>query len=669
MQRKRILLIAISLVCVCGVGYWFFKKPKLQSPSAFVQAQPDVVQLTYANNGQLLLASDSDGNVTFWDTTSKKQVGRLNDVVGGLNDAGRFVNTNKDRTLFLFSDLDKISRTGQKVHDYHLNFIHISAKEISSANFSQNVQLRKWTVSGALLDESPDLSRIVMLDSSHELRLIDTKTQKVLSHRSFENDRVKFTHDGKFLLSPDIEHPSYILNANDLSTYRKLPPLTNLSFSHDYQYIAGITWEDVFHSWNLKNQQHVIKKMSIKHTVGLVPVDAHAFSVYGRSGTDDDPVEATNIYAASGKLLEKIDSHSSYRRFRLFAYRAKNQKWMIDMYEPNSIDSYFDILNTKTGKIVHRLNTAIDIAGNGRSEVNYRSRSIRQAAFRDDQTQAAYSTADGMIRFYDFPPKEITAIAYQSNSPGKALYSEWPPGKDPISSYQILPDGKVSVSTGGIPAHQYEPPKSMERDGHIYSVRNIAFSPNGKALIFWSRDQTAEHKAGLKGASLRYDYLNHLFEVRNTNNNKTIQTLDSSGKIFSAFTQSLLSSFSIDGASWSKEENLVAAYIGEGCIGVWNTQTGRRIAFLSGTISPSQHDKPLYLGSPSIAISPDNNSIAATRTDGTIYLYSLKTCLPMAQLGTATKRVAMIQFSPDGHTLYGVTNGEVRSWNVPEIKP
>jgi WD40 repeat protein len=459
-----------------------------------------------------------------------------------------------------------------------------------------------------------------------------------------------------------------------LSTYRELPPLTNISFSHDYQYIAGITWEGVFYSWNLKNQQHISKKMSIKHTVGLVPVDAHTFSVYGRSGNDDHPVEATNVYAASGNLLEKIDSHSSYLRFRLSAYRARNQKWMIDMSEPNSIDSYFDILDTKTSKIVHRLNTAIDIAGNGRSEVDYRSRSIGQGAFRQDGTQAAYSTADGMIRFYDFPPpRKIPTIAYRSYSAGKALYSddseEWPPGKDPISSYRILPDGKVSVNTGRIPAYQYEPPKSMERDGHIYSVWNIAFSPNGKALIFWSRDQTAEQKARLKGASLRYDYLNHLFEVRNTNNNKTIQTLDSSGKIFSAFTQSLLNSFSIDGVSWSKEENLVATYIGEGCIGVWNVQTGQRVAFLSGTFSPSQHDKPLYLGSPSIAISPDNNSIAATRTDGTIYLYSLKTCLPMAQLGTATKRVAMIQFSPDGHTLYGVTNGEVRSWNVPEIKP
>jgi hypothetical protein len=132
-----------------------------------------------------------------------------------------------------------------------------------------------------------------------------------------------------------------------------LPPLTNLSFSHDYQYIAGITWEGVFHSWNLKNQQHqhIIKKMLIKHTVGLVPVDAHTFSVYGRGGTDDHPVEATNIYTASGNLLEKIYPYSSYRRFRLFAYRAKNQKWILDMSDPYSTDSYLDILDTKPVKL------------------------------------------------------------------------------------------------------------------------------------------------------------------------------------------------------------------------------------------------------------------------------------------------------------------------------
>ena len=123
--------------------------------------------------------------------------------------------------------------------------------------------------------------------------------------------------------------------------------------------------------------------------------------------------------------------------------------------------------------------------------------------------------------------------------------------------------------------------------------------------------------------------------------------------------------------AWSNDNQLEVA---TGDYGVVNIQDRRQqpIAYVSGT-SPLFKRSGIKIeriasNSASLAISPDKSFLATGRADGTIYLYSLKTNLPVAQLGNAPMQVTHIKFSPEGHTLYGVTNYEVRSWNVPKIQ-
>lgn len=125
-------------------------------------------------------------------------------------------------------------------------------------------------------------------------------------------------------------------------------------------------------------------------------------------------------------------------------------------------------------------------------------------------------------------------------------------------------------------------------------------------------------------------------------------------------------------SAWSNDNQLEAATADYGVVNIQNRRQ-QPIAYVSGT-SPlfkksGMNIERIAPNPASLAISPDKSFLAAGRADGTIYLYSLKTCLPVAQIGNAPEQVMNIKFSPDGHTLYGLTNHKVRSWDVPAIKP
>jgi hypothetical protein len=81
MRRVGIITTAVLIAILCGIGIFHIQEyPFQEMPTAFVQAQSDIIEMTYADHGKLLLTSDSDGNVTFWNTASKKHMGQLNGV-------------------------------------------------------------------------------------------------------------------------------------------------------------------------------------------------------------------------------------------------------------------------------------------------------------------------------------------------------------------------------------------------------------------------------------------------------------------------------------------------------------------------------------------------------------------------------------------------------------
>ena len=642
-------------------------------PTAFVQAQPDVTQLVYANHGKLLLASDTDGNVTFWDTVSKTQLGRLNNV-------GRLVRADENGTLVLFCDYGPKSPTKRIPFVSRLTLIHFPLKGFDEASLQDSTE--RWTISGAIKDELPDLSRMIVVEPPNALVLIDTQTRKVLSRRSFDKKQylsgARFSRNGRFLLLPDIEDNALILNAADLTTFRKLPPLSKVVFSNDGQYIAGSNFDGDFQSWNIKTGKHVTKQTHLSNLTLWDARDDNHFVMFGEAGDKTYQKSFRGIYSAEGNLLTTLkkgvylpQSTKPKWRIRLQGYESSGAYYL------NAAVPYADVANLMSGKIVHRLNTVTDILGNERawnaSGLNGRS----YGAISPDGSQAAVSTADGMIRFYDFNAQHSPQpVLYKSNSGGRIVY---PDGSEPstdrrsndliYNGYTILADGSVMVRSGATGAQkliQYKPSQKMYRSGHIYSLANISYSPQRtKVLIYWTRDQEEEKKAGLPGASIRYDILNNLFEVRNVKDNRLLHTLDTPQHLFYRFSSGT--------PVWSSDGKRIALTNGGGCIFVYDVDSGLQISYLSG--AHSQHYLKNWIheeipgGLISLVFSPDDKYIAASRGDGTIYLYSLQKQMPIAQIGKISGGVGNLQFSSDGRLLYGVNHYQVRTWNMPELKP
>ena len=85
-----------------------------------------------------------------------------------------------------------------------------------------------------------------------------------------------------------------------------------------------------------------------------------------------------------------------------------------------------------------------------------------------------------------------------------------------------------------------------------------------------------------------------------------------------------------------------------------------------------------YPRSALLAFSPDGRILAAARYDGSVYLYSMRTRLPIAQIGQTTdldayhgRPLTWMAFDADGQYVYGkaLDDPHVLAWKVPPILP
>ena len=673
MRRIGIIGTTVLIAVLCGIGIFHIQEyPFQEMPAAFVQAQSDIIEMTYADHGKLLLTADSEGNITFWNTASKKQVGQLNGV-------GYLVRANENGTLVLFSDWTRQTPVQKWPRVSHITLLRFPATDSPSSELQYDVE--KWTTSGMIINSLPDLSRLLTFGATNTLALID-QHGKVLSRRSFSKDAdgidyAKFSWDGKYLLAPDLEHSSYVLNATDLSIFRKLPPLNQVAISNDNQYIAGISWDGRFQSWNIKTQKQITKKTLYSHCILIYPHDDNHFLIYGLTGDDKHWNDASGIFAADGTFIQKKNKN-------VYQPLYNGQKWRIISYGFESGSAYYvgaktpyaDVIDLSKNEIVHRLNTVTDILGNERAWNGSGPDGISKYAIASDGSRAAVVTPGNMIRFYDFNAQRAAQpVLYKSNSGGRVVY----PDDSELSTdkrsndlrdygYTILDDGSVMVRSPERRvriANKYELGQKMRRNGHIYWLANISYSPKRtKVLLFLVPDFEEEKKEGIKKTWGQDGALNYLFEIRSVDDNRLIHQLRT--------PQNLHQGIGNGNPTWSSDGKKIALTNSGGCIFVYDAESGRQIAYLSGASSQRQlknwwHDD-IPGGATSLAISPDDKYVAVSRGDGTIYLYSLKTQLPVAQIGQISGGAGRLQFSADGHSLYGITNyQQVRAWNVPEI--
>ncbi len=311
--------------------------------------------------------------------------------------------------------------------------------------------------------------------------------------------------------------------------------------------------------------------------------------------------------------------------------------------------------------------------------------SVEKLGVSPDGTQIVGSSQWGLWML-DLKTRVSTATPIQSLGGGRQGFSQYGVGQpvwldgpgQPVTVVFMgdYTDGSIWLtrwdSAGQFLDKKKVVPVNETRGRRTFKVAEAEVSPNGRMLaVSWSDTMSQ----GAAGAAI--------LELRETRTGRVLRTLTAPLKAGSLYARSSGAcghpTFSLDGKRLAAADDI-------GGISVWDTETGSLLGRLSGTESDS-HTHTFFSTASGVsggmirtAFAPDNQHLAVGREDGSIYLYSLNTWLPVAELGqtalwTGTPEqvhlpLRWLSFAPDGHTLYGdtVNGADVLSWPVPALK-
>ena len=260
--------------------------------------------------------------------------------------------------------------------------------------------------------------------------------------------------------------------------------------------------------------------------------------------------------------------------------------------------------------------------------------------------------------------KRLFVFATQSFGDGEGSLTEW----DKDLTYQ----GERTII-----------PSKEKRDGLLHQMAAANPSPDGrKVIVMWQAVIRSGASTTTKSKPALQIIPKGFAEIRDAATGKTSKLLQmelTSGG-------SALRGGALRTPVWSPDGTLIAAADQGGRVFIWKADSGKLVGQLSGTRANYAGGMTgafvdIYFNqAATLAFSPDNRFLAAARDDNSLYLYDLKTLLPIAQIGLSPAPATVprysivhgprwIEFSPDGRTLYGVpVNGkEVRAWDVPQI--
>ena len=261
----------------------------------------------------------------------------------------------------------------------------------------------------------------------------------------------------------------------------------------------------------------------------------------------------------------------------------------------------------------------------------------------------ASGTGGPGIELWDLATGTRTALLEGQTSPG--------------TSVSFSPDGTVLVAgeeDGSVRLWDLATGSNTSTFKHTEEAGSVSFSPDGTTVASASADGTVKLWDVATGANtvLEVDQL-HVFAVSYSPDPGILASGAPGGTVTvwnlataevdtytgqGGFVQSV--AFSPDGQ--------VLASATEGSVFLWDLATGKATPL-------SEH-----MGIPGLAFSPDGTTLAATTYlwDGSIDLWDVETGRRAANL-TGASRSRVIVFSPDGQTLaQGVYGGEVRLFDV-----
>ena len=119
--------------------------------------------------------------------------------------------------------------------------------------------------------------------------------------------------------------------------------------------------------------------------------------------------------------------------------------------------------------------------------------------------------------------------------------------------------------------------------------------------------------------------------------------------------------WSVESVAISPDEKTIAAGTVNSTVDLYETATGKQLAVMKGHASKT----PGFVGVMGVAFSPDGRTVASVGEDATVRIWEVLTCKERLCLKGHDKETTAVCFSPDGRTLVsGSMDGSAVLWDV-----
>lgn len=673
-QAAVLVALATLLVAAIITALWWRTANSEIAPTRFVTPLGDISEMRYSPDGRMLMAVDSEGGaVTFYDS----ETGRV--VRHWQTDGGAA----------------RLSSDGSRVLQeqcYPLGHAKVILRDAITGRV-----LRTWP--GRIFTVQPDFSLMVTEDDYLPLpeqihgprrgHVIAPATgREIGSFPIGQATWASLSRDGRFLCLPAFDGPARLLRLPSLTPALPtvvFPKLMALLVRDDDSTAIGASRDGTLHFWSLPDGAHRAVSTDMPYIDTAFLLGNGGICLQGYMGR-----------GASRRNVLEVRSSDGARRLYLFsgeprAYSADRRYVATQIWEYSSQNSC-DLDNLITGKRIARLDTTIDPLGN--HIWNHNAPSAAMAVSRDGR-RCAYAASNGLLRLYDLRHPAPRPNYFISRSTGRVVQPlNDGPQSDPSDPMQAgnftgyaLPCGGVQVipspqnlDTLPFPMRNWPGFQMHHRlhktvRGTRYELSTFSVSPDGKVVaIAWQRLQVT------------------------VNNRATEESMEPDGQadLRDARTGALLRTLPANAAGPSQRDrdgylskpifsadSALVAVPAQNDIRIYAVTTGHEVGRIAG-LSANYPDgyREIYEGPDSLisrcAFSSDNRCLAAVRSDGAIYLYSLSTFLPIAQIGQTPYLIPTdhgcqaaplrwMEFDAHRAKLYGIPmNGtDLLEWDAP----
>jgi len=623
-----------ALIAIMAFAVWRQMPPATIEPFRYVQSpQRAGFDLQYTADGRLLIAPG--GNlVSYFDASSGDLVRQVS-----VPDGER--SFSPDGSLILVGDYPgQMQPGGTKLID------GVTGRVI-----------RSW--SGTLVSAAYDGSLAIIarphvqtkIKANVDASLVDVASGSSIARLSLPADAfaVGISRDDKWVCIPNDAGPSRIIYIPDMKATVISRALDRLVMSPTGRSAIGLTPDGTLCLVDLVTGRCTLRSVGLTRGLYVYLTKTGQIAVGGETGTGHNLEEVTQIRSANGqKLIVQVDGEAAV---------ASANRTCIGAGEWNATGySAYDIVDVQNGKKIVRLDASLDPIG---QRLSNKGQGPNTLAIAPDGRHFACGGDCGLIMLYNLAKSNSRPHPFNSTStgtavtPGVELPTE-PKSTDLRARPGLLHDGRLLVGQDEYKPH-YE---AFSDDRRLVVIDWNYIEPNTRALKTSKRPRPS------------------LTQVRNQPAGRVISRLD---------TSELAYQFECNGQSsfaFSPDDSTFAAAGTFGTIYMWNVATGDRIGMLSCSLAEAPPGSFVQLRSAAIAFSPDGRFLAAVRNDGSIYLYSLKTMLAVALIGSMRSDygppIQRLEFESSGRVLRAITYQNMGfqqhtppafEWQVPKLDP